>query len=215
MNHTTITVKQARALVLVAPKDNTRGYLNGALFDFANYRAVATDGHCLLAINLEPVSAGAEKSDIQAIVPRDALAEISKGGKVDGTIAISADADTFRLVRLNEPARPNLTGKLLDGRYPDYTRVMPRKVSGELAQFGAQLMARIDKALLLALDLDKGNALSTVGHNGEKAGAPVFVHGYSNKAIGICMPARCEGSSDAEMLVFFSTGEPEKVKKAA
>ncbi len=212
MSNATITVKQARALVLVAPKNNVRWYLNGALFDFQTNRAVATDGHCLLAINLE--NADLPPSGMQAIIPRDALADISKGGKVDDAIEIFVDDDTFTLSRLNDK-RANITGTLCAGTYPDYTRVMPRKVSGETAQFDAQLYARIDKALKLALDLDKTPKLSTVGYNGEKAGATVFVHGHSDKAVAVIMPARCLGSSDAEMLDFFSKGEPEKAKKAA
>ena len=216
MNHTKITVKQARALVLVAPKDtDVRWYLNGALFDFETRRAVATDGHCLLAINVVTDA----PSDIQAIIPRDALHDISRGGKVDGAIEISADAETFKLSRLNDE-RSDITGKLIAGTYPDYTRVMPDKVSGELVQFNWQLLARIDKALKLALDIDKQpSKLTTVGHNGE-SGATLFVRGHSDTAIAVCMPLRAPqkggwGSSDAEMLDFFSKGEPEKAEKAA
>lgn len=213
MSNTIITVKQARALVLVAPKDtDVRWYLNGALFDFENYRAVATDGHCLLAINFARVSVGdADSSDVQAIIPRDALHEISKGGKADGAIQVAADSETFRLSRLNDK-RPDETGNNIAGRYPEYTRVLPRQVSGELAQFNAQLMARIDKALLLAIDRDKTESFSTVGYNGEDS-ATVFVRGYSDTAIGVCMPLRLEktghGASDAEVLDFFTKGQPE------
>lgn len=211
MSHTTITIKQARALVLVAPKDNQRWYLNGALFDFQTNRAVATDGHCLLAINLV---AELPPSGCQAIIPRDALHDISRGGKVDGTIEIFVDDATFTLSRLND-TRANIAGKLIDGTYPDYERVMPRQVSGTLARFDAQLMARIDKALKLALDIDKEpSKLTVLGHNGEKGGSVLFVHGHSDQAIAVCMGLRAPqkggwGSSDAEMLDFFSKGEAE------
>ena len=89
-----LTVKQARALLSIAPKNDVRYYMNGVLCDFEQCRFVATNGHMLLdtpAIGLPEKAAGT------VIIPRDALDTLAKGGKATDDIEIDYDTDAGTL----------------------------------------------------------------------------------------------------------------------
>jgi DNA polymerase-3 subunit beta len=103
-------------------QQDVRYYLNGLLLELGNnrIRAVATDGHRLALYDIEH-DTGA-KDRIQIIVPRKAVMELirlleSKDGEV--TIQI-----TNNHIRAIFPATV-FTSKLVDGKFPDYDRVIP------------------------------------------------------------------------------------------
>ncbi len=102
---------------------DVRFYLNGMLFDISPtmLRLVATDGHrlstCALETNLGELVA------TQAIVPRKAILEMSKLlSDLDEEIQISL-AKNYLTVQFMDTV---FTCKLIDGRYPDYRRVIPQ-----------------------------------------------------------------------------------------
>ena len=102
---------------------DVRFYLNGMLFDISSYgfRLVATDGHrlstCSQAINLEHVTSS------QAIVPRKAIVELSKLlSDADKMVQLSL-AKNYLTLQFTDTV---FTCKLIDGRYPDYNRVIPK-----------------------------------------------------------------------------------------
>jgi DNA polymerase-3 subunit beta len=101
---------------------DVRYYLNGLLLERQGgaLRAVATDGHRLAIRDI--ALDGAVPDPVQIIVPRKAVAELLRllPGSGDVDMAIG---DTHLQVR----AGPlTLTSKLVDGRYPDYDRVVPK-----------------------------------------------------------------------------------------
>ncbi len=119
---------------------DVRYYLNGLLLELApeRVRTVATDGHRLALAELE-MATGVEGETRQIIVPRKGIAELLRllgsGGEeavelAIGENAIQADLDGVRL-----------TSKLIDGRFPDYGRVIP-----SAAQCDKQV--RVDRELL-------------------------------------------------------------------
>ena len=206
MNTITMTVEQTRGVILASAKKDVRYYLNGSLFDFETARVVSTDGHCLLAVNVD-----ATLDDIafgQVVIPRDALEAITRGGKVTDILTITYGAEGLWIAR-----EGGLTSKVepIDGKFPDYARVFPKEASGEAGQFDPDLLARISKALRLATFPPKAKPV-TVGHNGTSS-ALVFFHGYSERGIAVCMPIRAEGSADAEAIDFWNKGE--KISVAA
>jgi DNA polymerase-3 subunit beta len=82
---------------------------------------VATDGHrlstCSQAINLEHVTSS------QAIVPRKAIVELSKLlSDADKMVQLSL-AKNYLTLQFTDTV---FTCKLIDGRYPDYNRVIPK-----------------------------------------------------------------------------------------
>lgn len=104
-------------------QQDVRYFLNGLLFEVApgHVRTVATDGH-RLALTSVPHDGG-EAQRIQAIVPRKAVQEISRlvaDGAGQAKILLG---DAFMRVTVGEFT---LTTKLVDGKFPDYEKVIPK-----------------------------------------------------------------------------------------
>ncbi|HUF72158.1 MAG TPA: DNA polymerase III subunit beta [Gammaproteobacteria bacterium] len=104
-------------------QQDVRYYLNGLLLETEGktLRAVATDGHRLALAEVELAAAAGKNG--QVIVPRKGVLELNRllDGEDDlsvvlGSNHIRVDCDGVRL-----------TSKLIDGRFPDYERVIPSK----------------------------------------------------------------------------------------
>ncbi len=102
---------------------DVRYYLNGLLVEVKPDRivTVATDGHRLAKVE-EELQSGIE-NEIQIILPRKTVLELNRLlGSDTGMVRIDISEKVFRAV-LDDTV---LTSKLVDGRYPDYDRVIPR-----------------------------------------------------------------------------------------
>ncbi len=104
-------------------QQDVRYYLNGLLLETEKkrLRAVATDGHRLALSEVELL--GAATRDEQLIVPRKGVLELSRLLDGDGEVQLALGANHVR-VQL-EGIR--LTSKLIDGRFPEYARVVPNQ----------------------------------------------------------------------------------------
>ncbi|MGB1076862.1 MAG: DNA polymerase III subunit beta [Bdellovibrionales bacterium] len=125
-----IPAAELRALIdrtkFAMSTEETRYYLNGIYLHATEtngvpvLRAVATDGHRLAQFDM-PLPEGAEGMP-EIIVPRKAVGEIRK--------LIDEAADTINITLSDNKIRFAfdhivLTTKLIDGTFPDYTRVIP------------------------------------------------------------------------------------------
>jgi len=146
--------------------EETRYYLNGVYLHVAQaedgqvLRCVATDGHRLARIDA-PLPEGA--GDMPGIiVPKKTVAELRKLLDDDeAQIAVSV-SDTK--VRFATPTL-TLTSKVIDGTFPDYTRVIPsgnsRKMEVDASDFAravdrvATVSSEKTRAVKLALELDR------------------------------------------------------------
>jgi DNA polymerase-3 subunit beta len=104
---------------------DVRYYLNGLLLDLDGriLRAVASDGH-RLAVYEEPLEweAGAGR---QIIVPRKGVLELARLlGDGEDAVTLEIAPNTARLRR----GEVSFAVKLIEGRFPDYRRVMPREL---------------------------------------------------------------------------------------
>ena len=106
--------------------EETRYYLNGVYLHTAQgdegptLRAVATDGHRLARIDA-PLPEGAAAMP-GVIVPRKTVGELRKLlGDDDTPITVSVSDTKIRFAT----ATISLTSKVIDGTFPDYTRVIP------------------------------------------------------------------------------------------
>lgn len=102
---------------------DVRYYLNGLLLELApgRVRAVATDGHRLALSDL-PAQTGVD-TPRQVIVPRKGVSELLRlleGGAAEVDLLVSENHLQARV-----PAQ-HLTTKLIDGKFPDYERVLPK-----------------------------------------------------------------------------------------
>ncbi len=102
---------------------DVRYYLNGLLLERSRQglRAVATDGHRLAIRDLDLPQG--DTDTVQIIVPRKAVTELLRLLPDTSDAIHIAIGDTHLQVRVGPMT---LTSKLVDGRYPDYDRVIPR-----------------------------------------------------------------------------------------
>lgn len=104
-------------------QQDIRYYLNGLLLEVANsrLRAVATDGHRLA---LGDARAEVRVDEVQQIIlPRKAVNELARLLD-DSENPIQVQIGTNH-IRLSTPTM-GFTSKLIDGRFPDYHRVVPQ-----------------------------------------------------------------------------------------
>ena len=102
-------------------QQDVRYYLNGMLLETDGnlLRAVATDGHRLALCEIAmPAKA---KTNQQVIVPRKGVLELQRILGNDGTVNVSIGSNHVR-VQIGEI---RFTSKLIDGRFPEYGRVIP------------------------------------------------------------------------------------------
>jgi DNA polymerase III subunit beta len=146
--------------------EETRYYLNGVYMHVSQgeagkvLRCVATDGHRLARIDA-PLPDGADGMP-GVIVPRKTVGELRKLlDDDDATIAVSVSETK---VRFATPAI-TLTSKVIDGTFPDYTRVIPtgntRRLEVDAAEFAkavdrvATVSSERSRAVKLSLDEDR------------------------------------------------------------
>jgi DNA polymerase-3 subunit beta len=104
-------------------QQDVRYYLNGLLFEIngTRLRTVATDGHRLSICDC-PITGGSSKT-VQAIVPRKGILELQRLlGDDEETVAVTLSDNHIRI----EFGDAVFTSKLIDGKFPDYERVVPQ-----------------------------------------------------------------------------------------
>lgn len=127
--------------------DGTRYYLQGVFMHIApnelgcpELRAVATDGHRLALQATEAPLGNDTIPDV--IIPKKCVQEVAKNLDDSGeTIKISLSTSKVQFV-LGELT---ITSKLIDGRFPDYTRVIPTGNKFSLIVSAKQMAEGIDR----------------------------------------------------------------------
>lgn len=103
-------------------QQDVRYYLNGMLFELGEnrLRTVATDGHRLALCDAE-VPGLHEKA--QVILPRKGVMELGRMlGDASGEVQIQVGQNHVRIIA----GDITFTSKLVDGKFPEYERVVPR-----------------------------------------------------------------------------------------
>jgi DNA polymerase-3 subunit beta len=153
-------------------QQDVRYFLNGLLLDLADnqLKAVATDGH-RLAIN-ELVLAAPVRNSRQAIVPRKGVQELTR--------FLASGSDEVEIQLATNHLRANLsdltfTCKLIDGRFPDYNRVIPPSHPRHIRIPRAALHDMLGRVAILANEKYRGirfslrpGALTIIAHNPEQ-----------------------------------------------
>lgn len=133
--------------------DETRYILQGALFQLSGKKArmVSTDGHRLSFIEHEME---ASQEDVQAVVPSKALNELAKILEGDPATVTVYFTENQLFVELGDVT---LFSRLIDGQFPNYEQVIPKK--NELS-FTAETETLIKVAKRIAvMAQDKGNSI--------------------------------------------------------
>ncbi|MGE3319331.1 MAG: DNA polymerase III subunit beta [Candidatus Berkiella sp.] len=108
---------------------DVRYYLNGVYLIFSDQvmRAVATDGHRLATIAL-PIKAPHVTEPLAVIVPRKAILEMQRlFQEGEEEIGLVIGKNHLRAVMTHS----SFITKLIEGKFPDYRRVMPQNSAGQ------------------------------------------------------------------------------------
>ena len=131
---------------------DVRYYLNGMLFeiDGTTLRSVATDGHRMAVSQTE---LGADFAQKQIIVPRKGVQELVK------LMDAPEQPVVLQIGNSNVRAEVNnfiFTSKLVDGRFPDYRRVLPQNTNKTLIASCDELRQAFSRAAILSNEKFRG-----------------------------------------------------------
>lgn len=154
----TVTQKQFRQLLgktqfSMAAQD-VRYYLNGLLLlvDGNELRAVATDGHRLAYASM-PLEGEATTPRQELILPRKTVLELSRlltDSDEPLVIELAPNQVRFRFGQIN------LVSKLIDGKFPDYERVIPATLKNLVTLNRAALLQSMVRAAILTNEKFRG-----------------------------------------------------------
>ncbi|MEO0667794.1 MAG: DNA polymerase III subunit beta [Pseudomonadota bacterium] len=203
--------------------EETRYYLNGVYMhvcegeDGKSLRCVATDGHRLARIDSTLPEGAADMPGV--IVPRKTVGELRKLLDDDEMqIAVSVSETKVRF------ATPDitLTSKVIDGTFPDYTRVIPvgntRKLEVDASDFAkavdrvATVSSERSRAVKLALDEDRLVLSVNAPDSGAAEEELAVAYGDERLEIGFNAKYLLEIASQVDrenaVFMFNSSGDP-------
>jgi len=133
-------------------QQDIRYYLNGMLLvvDQGTLQAVATDGHRL---SWASIAIGGSYTRQEVILPRKTVLELSKlldDTDTPLTIDILANQARFRFGNVE------LVSKVVDGKFPDYNRVIPTGHTKKIELERATLLSALQRAAILSNEKFRG-----------------------------------------------------------
>ncbi len=141
--------------------EETRYYLNGVYFHTSDadggkvLRAVATDGHRLARIDAD-IPEGANGMP-GVIVPRKTVGELRK--LLDDDEAVIAVSVSETKIRFATPG-VTLTSKVIDGTFPDYSRVIPQGNTRRLEVDAKEFASAVDRVATVSSERSRAVKLS-------------------------------------------------------
>ncbi len=175
-------------------QNDVRYYLNGLRFEYSNQilRAVATDGHRLSVgtISLNARSGTDNEGEKAAIVPRKGILELERlMGNSEQALRM-AFAPNHLCVQCGNLS---LTTKLIEGRYPDYSSVIPKESRHHIVVDRNRMKEALSRAAILANEKIRGvrlgfepKTLRMIGHNAEQEEAEDVVEtNYEGEAFEV------------------------------
>jgi DNA polymerase-3 subunit beta len=152
-------------------QQDVRYYLNGMLLeiDGSMLRAVATDGHRLALC--ETTLESKAKTSQQVIVPRKGVLELQRVLNDEGTAALAIGTNHVRA----QIGDVRFTSKLIDGRFPEYSRVIPSAPGAAIRADRDILRQALQRTAILSNEKYRGirinvkkNAITVQAHNPEQ-----------------------------------------------
>ena len=191
----TLTVSQATLAKLLdkthfsMAQQDVRYYLNGLLLETGkkHLRAIATDGHRLALCEVELDDK--KMPEQQVIVPRKGVLELQRLMSGDGDLEIELGSNHVRI----QLEGIRFTSKLIDGRFPEYERVIPQDTSNQLTADRESFRGALQRTAILSNEkyrgirlIIKSDGLLLQAHNPEQEEAEEEVEiSYSGDDIEI------------------------------
>ena len=210
--------------------EETRYYLNGVYMHVADgedgkaLRCVATDGHRLARIDADLPGSAADMPGV--IVPRKTVGELRKLlDDDDMEIAVSVSETKVRF------ATPDitLTSKVIDGTFPDYTRVIPqgntRRLEVDASEFAkavdrvATVSSERSRAVKMQLDEDRLVLSVNAPDSGAAEEELAVAYGDDKLEIGFNAKYLLEIASQVDrenaVFMFNSAGDPTLMREGS
>jgi DNA polymerase-3 subunit beta len=153
-------------------QQDVRYYLNGLMLEPADglLRAVATDGHRLALCEL--ATDVGDYAEQQVIVPRKGVQELQRLlDDSDDPVQVEIGSNHIRITT----GELRFTSKLIDGRFPDYQRVIPKNADKVLSVNRDLLRQALTRTSILSNEKYRGirldisnNLLKIQAHNPEQ-----------------------------------------------
>ncbi len=151
-------------------QQDVRYYLNGMLLetDGKTLRTVATDGHRLALCEMDLPS---PMTGQQVIIPRKGVLELQRLLGTEGDVEITIGSNHIRA----QIGDVRFTSKLIDGRFPEYSRVIPAAPPKAVVADREMLRAALQRTAILANEKYRGirlalkkNSMTLQAHNPEQ-----------------------------------------------
>ena len=171
--------------------EETRYYLNGIFFHKAEsnsikfLRAVATDGHRLAQYDI-PLPQGAEEIT-GIIIPKKTVFELRKVlDDADGDVSVSLNENKIKFSFNNL----KIISKVIDGTFPDYTKVIPQNNDKKFKTNNSELKNAIDRVSAVAINEEtKSKAIKLT---------------IENNKLNLSVESQSKGSAKEEIDVSYS-----------
>ncbi|MBM5810867.1 MAG: DNA polymerase III subunit beta [Gammaproteobacteria bacterium] len=151
-------------------QQDVRYYLNGMLLetDGKMLRTVATDGHRLALCELELAASPSVK---QVIIPRKGVLELQRLLGSEGSVTLVLGSNHIRA----QIGEVRFTSKLIDGRFPEYSRVIPSSPPRTVLADRDALRGALQRTAILSNEKYRGirlvfqkDSLTLQAHNPEQ-----------------------------------------------
>ena len=172
--------------------EETRYYLNGIFFHKAEknsinfLRAVATDGHRLAQYDI-PLPEGA-KDMTGIIIPKKTIFELRKVlDDADGDVAISLNENKIKFTFSDL----KVISKVIDGTFPDYTKVIPINNNKKFKTNNLELKSAIDRVSAVAIN--------------EETKSKAIKFSVDNNKLNLSVESQSKGSANEELDINYNS----------
>ena len=157
-----VSIKQSELKLLLEKthfsmaQQDVRYYLNGLLFELSDkqVRLVATDGHRLALA--EATIQQAIGTALQVILPRKGVLELQRVLTGEGDVELAIGTNHMKV----SVGGVKFTSKLIDGRFPDYNRVIPTDPNRIVATNPQVVRSALQRAAILSNEKYRGIRLT-------------------------------------------------------
>lgn len=184
-----IPSRYLKAAQLMAAKEDVRSYLNGVLVSVKNGLAVmcGTNGHVMFLAKHDTFE-GKNTYDCKPfiwefIIPHELLDPI----KSNGDVSLEYNEET-KVIEIKQGSL-TISGKAVEGKFPDPFKIIPDTLSGEEAYFMLDYLKLAHRAAKLATGLK--TPFCNMRSNGVKVG---LYDCFQEHILILVMPARDNGS---------------------
>lgn len=185
-----ISVNELKGFEIIAKSaDAPRYYLRGIFVEYLpetqKLALVATDGHRMLFKVFDPSHSNIVPDDFanfeNFIIPVETIKQAIAGMRGTDSVTISVDVNSDNVI---EHHMQNVHFRPIDGKYPDWKRVIPSGVDNEIGQYDPKYIGEFGRIAKL---IGKKSGKIHVRHNGQQAAHIDFgIPDY----YGVLMPVR-------------------------